>query len=130
MEKKEIEKYKKRNRKIGGRNMEKYLMVLEQIAMELLNNHNHRVFEGDFYNFSVKAQRESNPNNVTIKFFGSKFADEYEYGYSNKFHHDYYYHMDFCFAEIKCHVFYGSEIVMDKFHFEFPFLIYPYIKYT
>ena len=100
--------------------MEKYLMVLEQVAMELINNSNHRVFEGEFYNFSVKAQRESNPNNVTIKFFGSKFADEYEYGYSNKFNHDYYYNMDFCFAEIKCHVFYGSKMVMDNFSFEFP----------
>lgn len=100
--------------------MKNDLLVLEQIAMELLNNNNHRFFERDFYSFYVKSEKENNPNNITIKFFGSKFANEYEYGYSNKFNHDYYYNMDFCFAEIKCHVFYGSKIVMDKFDFEFP----------
>ena len=100
--------------------MKNDLLVLEQIAMELVNNNNHRFFERDFYSFSVKSKREDNPNNISIKFFGSKFANEYEYGYSNKFNHDYYYNMEFCFAEIKCHVFYGSKIVMDKFDFEFP----------
>ena len=100
--------------------MKNDLLVLEQIAMELVNNNNHRFFERGFYSFSVKSKREDNPNNISIKFFGSKFADEYEYGYSNKFNHDYYYNMEFCFAEIKCHVFYGSKIVMDKFDFSFP----------
>mgnify|MGYP000847231496 CR=1 FL=1 len=100
--------------------MENNLLVLEQIAMELVSNSNHRFFERGFYNFSVKTEKENNPNNITIKFFGSKFANEYEYGYSNKFHHDYYYDMKFCFAEIKCHVFYGSKVVMDNFSFEFP----------
>ena len=100
--------------------MENNLLVLEQIAMELVSNSNRRFFERGFYNFSIKTEKENNPNNITIKFFGSKFANEYEYGYSNKFHHDYYYDMKFCFAEIKCHVFYGSKVVMDNFSFEFP----------
>ncbi len=100
--------------------MENNLLVLEQIAMELVSNINYRFFERGFYNFSVKTEKENNPNNITIKFFGSKFANEYEYGYSNKFHHDYYYNMKFCFAEINCHVFYGSQMVMDKFDFNFP----------
>lgn len=100
--------------------MKNNLLVLEQIAMELLKG-NHRFFERGFYSFFVKSEKEiDNSNNITIKFFGSIFADESEYGYSNKFHNDYYYYPDFCFAEIKCHVFYGSKIIMDKFDFEFP----------
>ena len=100
--------------------MKNDLLVLEQMAMELINKDNRRFFESGFYNFSVESKKEDNPNNITIKFFGSKFANEYEYGYSKKFSHDYYYGMKFCFAEIKCHVFYGSKIVMDKFDFNFP----------
>ena len=58
--------------------MENNLLVLEQIAMELVSNSNHRFFERGFYNFSVKTEKENNPNNITIKFFGSKIANEYE----------------------------------------------------
>ena len=54
--------------------MENNLLVLEQIAMELVSNINYRFFERGFYNFSVKTEKENNPNNITIKFFGSKFC--------------------------------------------------------
>ena len=100
--------------------MENYLPILEQIAMELVNNINSRFFERGFYHFHVKSVKENNPNNITIKFFGSKFTNESKYDYCNDFNHTYYYNPDFCFAEIKCHVFYGCKMVMDKFNFEFP----------
>lgn len=100
--------------------MKNDLLVLEQMAMELINKDNRRFFERGFYSFWVESKKENNPNNITIKFFGSRFENRYEYGYSNKFSHDYYYDIRFCFAEIKCHVFYGSKIVMDKFDFNFP----------
>lgn len=101
--------------------MENYLPILEQIAMDLVDKSYHRVFEGGFYYFYVKTEKESNPNNVTIKFYSSLFTNEAKYGgFSNKFNHTYYYNADDCFAEIKCHVFYGGQMVMDKFEFSFP----------
>lgn len=49
--------------------MENYLPVLEQIAMHLVDKRLMRVFDGRFYDFYVKTEKESNPNNVTIKFY-------------------------------------------------------------
>lgn len=100
--------------------MKNNILVLEQVAMELVDNINSRFFESGFYSFRVKSVKENNPNNITIKFFGSKFENESKHNYCGDFNHTYYYGMEFCFAEIKCHVFYGSKIVMDKFNFEFP----------
>ena len=101
--------------------MENFLPVLEQIAMHLVDKRPMRVFDGRFYDFYVKTEKESNPNNVTIKFYRCFFTNEAKYGgFSNKFNHTYFYNADVCFAEIKCHVFYGGQMVMDKFEFIFP----------
>lgn len=101
--------------------MENYLPVLEQIAMHLVDKRPMRVFDGRFYDFYVKTEKESNPNNITIKFYRCFFTNEAKYGgFSNKFNHTYFYNADVCFAEIKCHVFYGGQMVMDKFEFNFP----------
>lgn len=101
--------------------MENFLPVLEQTAMDLVNKSYHRAFEDGFYHFYVKTEKESNPNNISIKFYRSLFTNESRYGgFCNKFNHTYLYNVDDCFAEIKSHVFYGGQMVMDKFEFIFP----------
>ena len=101
--------------------MENFLPILEQVAMNLVNKRAMRAFEGGLYDFYVKTEKESNPNNISIKFYRSLFTNESRYGgVCNKFNHTYFYNVDDCFAEIKCHVFYGGQMVMDKFEFNFP----------